>query len=87
MEEEHGVMYTSVQKPTIEGADVVQTDTYDNVVLPVIDIKDAYCNRLKDLFEWTEPYCVEFTSTSDHSNGGGSRFVEIENQIKVFKIL
>lgn len=79
----YGVMYTSVQKPALEQTNAQQT--YDNVVLPVIDIKDSYCSRLKDLFEWTEPYCVEFTSTSDHSNGGGSRFEEIENQIKVFK--
>lgn len=82
----YGVMYTSVQIPAKKQTNAQQT--YDNVVLPVIDIKNSYCGRLKDLFDWTEPYCVEFTSSGDQSisNGGGSRFDEIENQIKQFKI-
>lgn len=79
----YGVMYTSVQKPTRELADVVQDNTYDNVVLPVIDIKESYCSRLRDIFEWTDPYCVEFVSVSNNtaSMRSGSRFEEIENQI------
>ena len=79
----YGVMYTSVQKPTREQADVVQDNTYDNVVLPVIDIKESYCSRLRDIFEWTDPYCVEFVSVSNNtaSMRSGSRFEEIENQI------
>lgn len=84
----YGVMYTSVQKPTREQDDAMQDNTYDNVVLPVIDIKDSYCSRLRDLFEWTEPYCMEFASSSNHavSGDGGSRFVEIENQMSQLKI-
>lgn len=82
----YGVMYTSVQIPVHEQTN--GQEIYGNVVLPVIDIKDSYCSRLKDMFEWTEPYCLEFSSSSDRTitNGGGSRFVEIENQINQLKV-
>lgn len=84
----YGVMYTSVHKPARDHADALQNNTYDNVVLPVIDIKDSYCSRLKDLFKWTEPYCMEFVSSGSRaaSGDGGSRFVEMESQMSQLRI-
>ena len=77
----YGVMYSSVQIPKETQADAQQNEIYDNVVLPVIDIRNSYCSKLENLFGWTGPYCVEFASATNHSasNDGGTRFAEIEN--------